>query len=435
MKAYHSFLTARTSEALSVKDIIIRILEAIPVFSALFGGPVTVVRTISRKLAKKHQVTVYTTSALDQRRNFKDSSFEVESDAYNVVYIPRIFRSSGLDVSLAMVRASKETLNKYDVVHLYSWRHFQDIMSHHYAKKYDVPYVLQAHGSFSKILPKQELKWVYDGLFGYRVLTNALSQVEAEQYRHIDGTAEVLSFHIPPEEYEKRTFGYLGGRVISTIEKALVLDLLNPEPGMLVLDVGTGTGRVLRETVKTGATVIGLDRDTSMVKHNKHYLRTMEERFNNVHFVVADGQLLPFRDSVFDAIISIRAIKYYRKPRQGISEMSRVLKVRGKLILELSNILSWATLLQLLSALKTKEFFPRLFNFKRIQTVINNNGLAIRNVYPLHKVPPMVWNLAQNRFSIRFLHELNSILIRVTPKELMSRGLIILAVKLPTTHL
>ncbi len=47
-----------------------RILEVIPVFSAPFGGPVTVVRSISKELAKRHEVTIYTTTASDPKHDF-----------------------------------------------------------------------------------------------------------------------------------------------------------------------------------------------------------------------------------------------------------------------------------------------------------------------------------------------------------------------------
>ena len=165
-----------------------RILQVIPVFSSQFGGPVEVVRSISKELAKKHDVAIYTTSAFDKKNDFRSFPLEVESDGYRIVYFPRILRSSGFNISPAMAMAIKETINEYDLVHLHSWRHFQDIIVHHYAERNGVPYVLQAHGSLPRIVTKHGLKLVYDLLFGYRLLRNAskviaLNQMEAEQYR------------------------------------------------------------------------------------------------------------------------------------------------------------------------------------------------------------------------------------------------------------
>jgi glycosyltransferase involved in cell wall biosynthesis len=200
-----------------------RILQVIPVFSAPFGGPVAVVRSISKELAKRHEVTVYTTSALDQKRDSQDSPVEVEADGYRVVYFPRIFKFSGFNVSPTMQRALKKTISEYDVIHLHSWRHFQDMIVHHYAKKYGVPYVLQAHGSLPRIMAKQRLKWIYDVFFGYRLLRDAsrviaLSRVEAEQYKRMGVPEEKIAIipngidlseyaNLPPRGCFKRKFG------------------------------------------------------------------------------------------------------------------------------------------------------------------------------------------------------------------------------------
>ncbi len=165
-----------------------RILQVIPVFSDPFGGPVTVVRSISKELAKRHEVTVYTTNALDQKNDFENRPSEDYVDGYQVVYFPRIFKFSGFNISPTMEKALRETLSDYDIIHLHSWRHFQDIVVNHYAEKYNIPYVLQAHGSIPKIIAKKRLKWIFDTFVGYRLLRDAskviaLNRVEVEQYK------------------------------------------------------------------------------------------------------------------------------------------------------------------------------------------------------------------------------------------------------------
>jgi len=188
-----------------------RILQVIPVFSASFGGPVTVVRSISKELAKRHEVTIYTTTAVDKRHNFRSSAFEVVSDGCHVNYFPRVSVFGGFNVSPTMARALKQSLRKYDVVHLHSWRHFQDLAVHHYARKCRVPYVLQTHGSLPRIMAGRRLKWIYDGLFGYRLLRDAskviaLSQTEAEQYMSMEvpeDKIEVIPNGIDLSEYSK----------------------------------------------------------------------------------------------------------------------------------------------------------------------------------------------------------------------------------------
>lgn len=133
-----------------------RILQVIPVFSDSFGGPVTAVRSISKELAKKHEVAVYTTAALDSKHDFDPK--EEEINGYHVVYFPRTLRTlcyigflGQLNLSLGMFKAVKKDMKKFDVVHVHSWQQFPDILVHHFATKFQVPYILQTHGSIPEL--------------------------------------------------------------------------------------------------------------------------------------------------------------------------------------------------------------------------------------------------------------------------------------------
>ena len=168
-----------------------KILQVVPVFSGPFGGPVTAVRSISKELAKRHEVVVYTTTALDPKHDF--DPHEEEVNGYRVVYFKRTFKvlcHSGifgaLNLSYGMMQAVKQNLMEFDVVHVHSWQQFPDVLVHHFATKFGVPYVLQVHGSLPRIMAKQRLKWIYNVFFGYRLLRDAsrvvaLTQKEAQQ--------------------------------------------------------------------------------------------------------------------------------------------------------------------------------------------------------------------------------------------------------------
>ena len=200
----------------------------IPVFSAPFGGPVTVVRSISKELAKRHEVTVYTTTALDSKHDCEPKEKEV--DGYRVIYFSRTLKPlchsnlfGQLNLSLSMAKAVKENLKQFDIVHVHSWQQFPDLMVHYYSTKYDVPYVLQVHGSLSRIGSKRTLKWFYDVLFGFRLLRDAskvvaLSHFEAGQYRRMGVPEEKIAIipngidlleyaNLPPKGAFKRKFG------------------------------------------------------------------------------------------------------------------------------------------------------------------------------------------------------------------------------------
>ena len=205
-----------------------KILQVVPYFppAHAFGGPVKVAYQVSRELMKrKHEVVVYTSDAGDF-----GSRLTMNSDKYvdgikvhyfrNLALMP--VKKFKLFITPQLVSRAKEEVDKFDVVHLHEYRTIQNIFIVHYAKKYGVPYVLQAHGSLPRIMAKQRLKWIYDVLFGYRLLRGAskviaLSRMEAEQYRGMGVPEEKIAIipngidlseytHLPPKGSFKKKF-------------------------------------------------------------------------------------------------------------------------------------------------------------------------------------------------------------------------------------
>jgi glycosyltransferase involved in cell wall biosynthesis len=169
-----------------------RILQVVPTFAPSFGGTYSVVDSISKELSKRHEVTVYTTCALNKNRDFRDSPCENQYEKLHVIYFPRVFKRSGLNISLSMMKHLPQAVGKYDIIHLHSWRNFQDIIVHHYAQKYSVPYILQVHGSLPIIGSRtlQGLKRVYNRTYGSQLLNDAskviaFNKMEVEHYRSL----------------------------------------------------------------------------------------------------------------------------------------------------------------------------------------------------------------------------------------------------------
>jgi len=171
-----------------------KILQVIPYFppAYTFGGPVKVVYQISKELIKRgHKVVVYTTDA-------KDFSSRLEINYNNTIEGIKVHRFRNLSLTLIkklklfitpqLALFARKDVKNFDVIHLHEYRTFQNIVIHHYAYRYNIPYILQAHGSLRRINTWQRLKWIYDAFFGYRLLRDsskviALNNVEAEQYK------------------------------------------------------------------------------------------------------------------------------------------------------------------------------------------------------------------------------------------------------------
>jgi len=192
-----------------------KILQVVPYFlpAYAFGGPVKVAYQVSRELVRRgHEVVVYTSDAKDFGSRLRiDSDNDV--DGIRVRYFRNLaltlVKKFKLFITSQLVSHAKEEVKKFDVIHLHEYRTFQNIVVAHYAKKYGVPYVLQAHGSLPRIMDKQRLKWIYDVFFGYRLLRDAskviaLSRVEAEQYMAMgvpDEKIEIIPNGIDLSEY------------------------------------------------------------------------------------------------------------------------------------------------------------------------------------------------------------------------------------------
>ena len=100
------------------------------------------------------------------------------------------------------------------------------------------------------------------------------------------------------------------------------------------LDVATGTCDVALEIIKrrpSGTKVVGVDFSEGMLKLGKEKVRNagLEERID-VRF--ADVTALPFDDNTFDGSIIAFGIRNVQDYKKGISEMGRVVKSGGKVV-------------------------------------------------------------------------------------------------------
>ena len=195
-----------------------RILQVVEFFSPVHGGSAMVPYYVSRELVKRgHEVTVFTS-------DYKLSQEWAKSLRQVKVY-PFKTRLSWAKFYITpdITKHTKEGIKRFDLIHMHNYRSFQNLVVHHYAKKYGVPYVLQAHGSLPTIMAKQRLKRIYDVFFGYRLLRDAskmiaLSPVEAEQYRRMGVPEEKIAIipngidlseyaNLPPKGSFKKKFG------------------------------------------------------------------------------------------------------------------------------------------------------------------------------------------------------------------------------------
>jgi glycosyltransferase involved in cell wall biosynthesis len=170
-----------------------KILQLIPYFVPAwnYGGPIPVAYNISKELVRRgHKVTVYTTDTLNA-----DSRIEEKEEVIDGVRVKRFSNLSNFLASKhhlffppSLVKALRDTLSEFQVIHVHEYWVLSNAVLLHYARKYGIPYLVQAHGSLPIMLSKQNVKRIYNLLVGYSLLRSAsrviaLTPAEAEQYK------------------------------------------------------------------------------------------------------------------------------------------------------------------------------------------------------------------------------------------------------------
>jgi ArsR family transcriptional regulator len=114
------------------------------------------------------------------------------------------------------------------------------------------------------------------------------------------------------------------------VERALIA-LLPPETVSDLLDIGTGTGRMLVLYGPSVARAVGVDVSRDMLAIARANLETTGLRHCQVRH--ADMYRLPFADASFDAVTVHQVLHYADRPRAAIAEAARVLKPGGRIVI------------------------------------------------------------------------------------------------------
>ena len=99
-----------------------------------------------------------------------------------------------------------------------------------------------------------------------------------------------------------------------------------PQPGERILDIAAGTGTSSAALQKNGARVVALDFSAGMIEEGRRKHKKLE-------FVQADAEKLPFGDNEFDAVTISFGLRNVNDPKAALSEMYRVLKPGGRLVI------------------------------------------------------------------------------------------------------
>lgn len=165
---------------------------------------------------------------------------------------------------------------------------------------------------------------------------------------------------------------------------------ISTNTGITILDFGCGAGQILKEIKKVnpGAKLIGLDISEKALNEAKKELPYAE------FYKINDGEKVPIQDNSVDLIFSSEVIEHAYDTENAVSEISRILKSGGKLLLTTPYHGFIKNLTILLSGKFDSHFDPigphvRFFSKKTLLNLLEKYNLKIEKIgyygrfYPL----------------------------------------------------
>lgn len=120
-----------------------------------------------------------------------------------------------------------------------------------------------------------------------------------------------------------------------------MVDLLDLRPGARVLETGCGTGKdseYIRDLIQPDGTLYAQDLSLGMLKVARRKLAGGPGR---VEYVLSNAAYLPFADETFDAAYHFGGINTFGELRRALSEMTRIVRVGGKVVVGDEGIAPW----------------------------------------------------------------------------------------------
>jgi len=165
-----------------------------------------------------------------------------------------------------------------------------------------------------KLMPETDLVMNRD-LSRLQQVRDERAQRAQEYFQTVAGSWDsIRALHVSPQKVEAR-----------------LLEIIGDEPVGELLDIGTGTGRILEILAPRVEHGVGVDLSSGMLE----VARSNIERLGFTHLQVRKGDMyrLPLADSSVDLAIVHMVLHYSDDPLAVIRAAARVLRPRGRLLL------------------------------------------------------------------------------------------------------
>ena len=137
-----------------------------------------------------------------------------------------------------------------------------------------------------------------------------------------------------------------------TAAGADLVEVLAPQAGERVLDLGCGTGQLNAQIAAAGAEVVGIDSSVEMIE-------AAREQFPGLSFAVGDARDFSFAEP-FDAVFSNAALHWVKPPEEALACIAACLGQGGRFVAELGGARNVATISRgLIDQLAVRGFYPQ----------------------------------------------------------------------------
>ena len=161
-----------------------------------------------------------------------------------------------------------------------------------------------------------------------RVVQRDLAKLEQVRAERADMAADYFAGHAGEWDSLRSL------HVAESEVEASILRILDTAPLGHVLDVGTGTGRMIELFAAQARRFVALDNNTEMLRLARAKLANMEPASaGKVDILLGDFNALPLPDGGFDTILFHQVLHYAQHPERVISEAARVLAPSGRLMI------------------------------------------------------------------------------------------------------
>ncbi len=182
-----------------------------------------------------------------------------------------------------------------------------------------------------------------------------------------------------PHKYQKNA------NFVSQLGMSLI-DLLEPQAGEYILDLGCGDGTLMKKLTELGCEVMGIDSSPEMISAAQQ---------QGLETYVMDGQKLNF-PSQFDAIFSNAALHWMINPDAVITGVFNALKPHGRFVAEFGGVGNVATVVNAIAIGLDKRnidikkinpwYFPTIEDY---QSRLKKAGFAVKFITLFERPTPL----------------------------------------------